>query len=100
MYPTMVIILVNHQRSFVDAYNFNSRTKGQDGETTVGQLAFAVPPTQSTQSTASTGLSPIGSSQMTWAGDSRVESDLEKAEVGGKDEDGLDRPISVVFHKT
>lgn len=61
MYPTIVFLLVNRHRSFVDTYGLDSTSIARDigvhgvssRPATVGHLSFALPPTTSISSTES-----------------------------------------------
>lgn len=62
MYPTIIVVLVNGQRSFVDTYGMTGGGGVREGEgsraATIGHLSFAPPPASSsaTQATMSLGL--------------------------------------------
>lgn len=84
MYPTIIVILVNNQRSFVDTYGFSSPggediiVNAESRPATFGHLSFAVPGT--TQGTVSTVPQLANGRQTSYSGDGEVESDLEKAD--------------------
>lgn len=55
MYPTVVVVLVNYHRSFVDTFGMSESPGNKEGQTgfanVTGHLSFAVPPTDSTLDT-------------------------------------------------
>ncbi|RDB26947.1 hypothetical protein Hypma_005026 [Hypsizygus marmoreus] len=95
MYPTIVVVLVNAQRSILETYGFsdNMSNKGEhvhgtaSRSATFGHLSFAVPPLGSAVSTGSDS-GPLQTSLTAGNGFSGDESTLEKGLSTTMDEKG------------